>query len=519
MGCGSCGTTGSCAPSGCKSNGTCSTSGCNKLNVYNWLSDTAMPDNYKPFDIVEIRFKGSRKEFFRNKNGLELYAGDPVVLDSDMGYDIGHVSISGELVRLQLKKRGLREDSENIKNIQRKATEKDLERYNEAKAREEKVLERARTIALMMKLEMKLSDIEIQGDNKKVIFFYTAEGRVDFRELIKRFADEFKLRIEMRQIGYREEASRLGGIGSCGRELCCSTWLTDYKLVNTSAARYQNLSINMLKLSGQCGKLKCCLNYELDTYMEALEEFPKAKTVRIETETGVAYMMKTDILKRLTWFAYEDKHAWICVGLDTINEYLEMNAKGQKSPELVGEIMEIKGGSDDLDIPIAASDLANEDITRLDHKNKKKPNNNKKKKPGQSQNFRDNGNRGQNAEGQGPRPNNRPNNPNNNNRPDNRPTNRNNNGSGGDRPNNERPNNERPNNNRPQGDRNNNRPNNGERNNNERPNNNRPQGDRNNNRPNNNRPGNDRPPQERKEDDRPMKPYNGSKPNQDPKDN
>ncbi len=519
MGCGSCGTTGSCAPSGCKSNGTCSTSGCNKLNVYNWLSDTAMPDNYKPFDIVEIRFKGSRKEFFRNKNGLELYAGDPVVLDSDMGYDIGHVSISGELVRLQLKKRGLREDSENIKNIQRKATEKDLERYNEAKAREEKVLERARTIALMMKLEMKLSDIEIQGDNKKVIFFYTAEGRVDFRELIKRLADEFKLRIEMRQIGYREEASRLGGIGSCGRELCCSTWLTDYKLVNTSAARYQNLSINMLKLSGQCGKLKCCLNYELDTYMEALEEFPKAKTVRIETETGVAYMMKTDILKRLTWFAYEDKHAWICVGLDTINEYLEMNAKGQKSPELIGEIMEIKGGSDDLDIPIAASDLANEDITRLDHKNKKKPNNNKKKKPGQSQNFRDNGNRGQNAEGQGPRPNNRPNNPNNNNRPDNRPTNRNNNGSGGDRPNNERPNNERPNNNRPQGDRNNNRPNNGERNNNERPNNNRPQGDRNNNRPNNNRPGNDRPPQERKEDDRPMKPYNGSKPNQDPKDN
>ncbi len=504
MGCGSCGTTGSCSPSGCKSNGTCGTSGCNKLNVYNWLSDTAMPDNYKPFDIVEIRFKGSRKEFFRNKNGLELYSGDAVVLDSDMGYDIGHVSISGELVRLQLKKRGLREDSENIKNIQRKASEKDLERYNEAKAREEKVLERARTIALMMKLEMKLSDIEIQGDNKKVIFFYTAEGRVDFRELIKRFADEFKLRIEMRQIGYREEASRLGGIGSCGRELCCSTWLTDYKLVNTSAARYQNLSINMLKLSGQCGKLKCCLNYELDTYMEALEEFPKAKTVRIETETGVAYMMKTDILKRLTWFAYEDKHAWVCVGLDTINEYLEMNAKGQKSPELIGEIMEIKGGSDELDIPIAATDLANEDITRLDHKNQQKKKPNKKRKPGQPQNFRDrdNGAKGPNAEGQGPRPNNnRPNNPNNNNRPDNRPNNRNNNGPGGDRPNGDRPNGDRPNNgggNRP----NNNRPNN----------------------PNNNRPnGGDRPQQERKEGDRPMKPYNNNRPpksdNFKPKDN
>ena len=518
MGCGSCGTTGSCTPGGCKSNGTCGTSGCNKLNVYNWLSDTAMPDNYKPFDIVEIRFKGSRKEFFRNKNGLELYSGDPVVLDSDMGYDIGHVSISGELVRLQLKKRSIREDSESIKNIQRKASEKDMERYNEAKAREEKVLERARTIALMMKLEMKLSDIEIQGDNKKVIFFYTAEGRVDFRELIKRFADEFKLRIEMRQIGYREEASRLGGIGSCGRELCCSTWLTDYKLVNTSAARYQNLSINMLKLSGQCGKLKCCLNYELDTYMEALEEFPKAKTVRIDTVTGTAYMMKTDILKRLTWFAYEDKHAWVCVGLDTANEYLDMNAKGQKSPELIGEIMEIKGGSDELDIPIAATDLANEDITRLDHKNKKKPNNNKKK-PGQSKNFRDNNQsrdkgpqtpNASNPEGQNARPNN---NRSNNNRPNNRS-----NGPGGERPNGDRPNNNRPNGDRP----NNNRPN-GDRPNGDRPNNNRPNSDRpNNNRPNGDRPNNSRPDGERPDSDRPMKPYNNrpnnDRPSQEPKD-
>lgn len=379
MGCGSCGTSGSCTPNGCKSNGTCGTSGCNKLNVYNWLSDTAMPDNYKPFDIVEIRFKGSRKEFFRNKQGLELYTGDAVVLEADMGYDVGHVSISGELVRLQLKKRNIREDSDMIKNIQRLATDKDLEKYTEAKKREDKVLERARTIALMMKLEMKLSDIEIQGDNKKVIFFYTAEGRVDFRELIKRFAEEFKLRIEMRQIGYREEASRLGGIGSCGRELCCSTWLTDYKLVNTSAARYQNLSINMLKLSGQCGKLKCCLNYELDTYMEALEEFPKAKTVRIETEAGAAYMQKTDILKRLTWFAYEDRHTWICMSLDTVNEYLEMNANGRKAPELVGEIIDTKPKhEDDLDIPIASTDLASDDITRLDNKNRKKK---KKKKP------------------------------------------------------------------------------------------------------------------------------------------
>jgi len=455
MGCGSCGTTGSCSPNGCKSNGTCGTSGCNKLNVYNWLSDTAMPDNYKPFDIVEIRFKGSRKEFFRNVDKLSQFTGDAVVLDSDMGYDIGHVSISGELVRLQLKKRNIREDAEHIKNIQRKATEKDLERYQEAKNREDKVLERARTIALMMKLEMKLSDIEIQGDNKKVIFFYTAEGRVDFRELIKKFAEEFKLRIEMRQIGYREEASRLGGIGSCGRELCCSTWLTDYKLVNTSAARYQNLSINMLKLSGQCGKLKCCLNYELDTYMEALDEFPKAKVVKIETEIGTAYMQKTDILKRLTWFAYEDKHTWICLSLDTVNEYIEMNEQGQKAPELVGEVLDIKPkGDEDLDIPIAASDLASDDITRLDNKNRKKKKKPSHKSSGPRQEhgqqkpqnqLRNNEQQGNNRQGGQARnndnTNNRGNNPQNSNRPNN-PNNRQNNR----RPNNDRPQNDRPNN-------------------------------------------------------------------------
>lgn len=378
MGCGSCGTSGGCSPKGCKNNGTCGTSGCNKLNVYNWLSDTAMPDNYKPFDVIEIRFKGSRKEFYRNTNHLELFTGDAVIVDSDMGYDLGHVSLAGELVRLQLKKRGIKENSETIKNIQRKAHDKDLEKYHEAKYREAKVLERARTIAIQLRLEMKLSDIEIQGDNKKVVFFYTAETRVDFRELIKRFAEEFKLRIEMRQIGYREEASRLGGIGSCGRELCCSTWLTDFKMVNTSAARFQNLSINMLKLSGQCGKLKCCLNYELDTYMDALDEFPKSKTVKLDTVIGTAYMIKTDILKRLTWFNYEDKNSWICLPLSKVNEYLQLNAKGQKAPELVGETIEPKT-QEDIDLKKDANlDLVSEDITRLDNKPKKKK---KKKKP------------------------------------------------------------------------------------------------------------------------------------------
>jgi cell fate regulator YaaT (PSP1 superfamily) len=394
MGCGSCGTSGGCAPKGCKSNGTCGTSGCNKLNVYDWLKDVILPDDYKPFNIIEIRLKGSRKEFFRNTQNLELYTGDAVVIDSDMGYDVGHVSVSGELVRLQMKKRGIAENSEHIKNIQRKATDKDIEKYTEAKFREAKILERARTLALELKLEMKLSDIEIQGDNKKVIFFYTAESRVDFRELIKKYAEEFKLRIEMRQIGYRQEAARLGGIGSCGRELCCSTWLTDFKMVGTGAARYQNLSINMLKLSGQCGKLKCCLNFELDTYMEALDEFPKAKTVKLDTVAGTAVMLKTDILKRMTWFAYEDKHTWISLPLEKLNEYLKLNAKGEKAPELILEIVEPKVNEQNLQT-FAAVDLANEDINRMDNKRRTQGNN------------RPNNNRSNN---------NRPNSPNNNNR-------------------------------------------------------------------------------------------------------
>jgi cell fate regulator YaaT (PSP1 superfamily) len=378
MGCGSCGTSTGGAPSGCKSNGTCGTGGCNKLNVYDWLTDVAMPDDYVPFNIIEIRLKGSRKEFFKNVSNLELYAGDPVILEAENGYDLGHVSVSGELVRLQLKKRGITENSDQIKNIQRKASEKDVEKYQEAKFREAKVLERARTIALELKLEMKLSDIEIQGDNKKVIFYYTAESRVDFRELIRKYADEFKLRIEMRQIGYRQEAARLGGIGSCGRELCCSTWLTDFKMVNTSAARYQNLSINMLKLSGQCGKLKCCLNYELDTYMDALDEFPKAKTVRLDTVAGTAIMLKTDILKRLTWFAYDDRPNWISLPLSTVNAYLKMNERGEKAPELISEIPEVKTNAVVVEVLSSTIDLAGDDITRMDSrrggKNKRKDN-------------------------------------------------------------------------------------------------------------------------------------------------
>ncbi len=334
MACTSCGTKEGGTPGGCKSNGTCGTSGCNALNVYDWFKDMDLPSGYKPFNVVEVRFKGSRKEFFRNTNNLELYTGDYVCVDSSIGFDIGTVSATGEIVRLQLKKYRVREDSDEMRGIQRVASERDMERQKEAKSKEDQTLERARTIAFSLNLQMKISDIEIQGDGRKAIFFYTAETRVDFRELIKRYADEFKLKIEMRHISYREEASRLGGTGVCGRELCCSTWLTDYKQVNTGAARVQNLSINMEKLAGQCGRLKCCLNYELDQYVEAIDAFPKAKVVKLDTVAGVAYARKTDILKKLMWFSYDDNQTWVALPVDKVNEVMEENKGGKQSASL-----------------------------------------------------------------------------------------------------------------------------------------------------------------------------------------
>lgn len=374
MGCGNCGTGGKCLPKGCKNNGTCNTGGCNKLNVYDWLADMETPIGYKPFNIVEVRFKGSRKEFYRNENNLELFTGDPVVVQADNGNDYGHVSISGELVRLQLKKYGVDPENPAMFKIWRKANEKDTEKYDELKDKEAATLERARTIALELNLQMKLSDIEFQGDGRKVVFFYTAEERVDFRELIKRFAEEFKVRIEMKQIGYRQEAARLGGIGSCGRELCCSTWLTDFKLVNTSAARFQNLSINMLKLSGQCGRLKCCLNFELDTYLEALDEFPKGENITIETHEGIARSLKTDILKRQMWFVYENSTDWFALDIRKVNEILELNRDGKK-----GELfVDSPKGATALQRSIDEDIISENDLTRLDKQDKKNRNNRRK---------------------------------------------------------------------------------------------------------------------------------------------
>lgn len=352
------------------------TSGCNKLDVYDWLSDMDLPSNYKEFNIIEVRFKGSKKEFFVNTYHLYLEMGEMVAVEpSTGGYDIGHVSLTGELVRLQLKKNNVRVE-DVTKKIYRKATEADVEKYNAAKDLEWETMHKARKLALDLGLSMKISDVDYQGDKTKATFFYTAEGRVDFRELIKKMAEAFRIRIEMRQIGMRQEASRLGGIGSCGRELCCSTWLTDFKTVSTSAARYQNLSLNTLKLAGQCGKLKCCLNFELDSYMDALKHIPN-EIDRIDTVTGMAFLQKTDIFKRIMWFSYPKAENWIPIPVDRVKELVALNKSGQKVQELV--VVEEEETTATKVVNFDYENVVGQDsLTRLDDRNKKKR---RKKKP------------------------------------------------------------------------------------------------------------------------------------------
>lgn len=339
MACGTC-SSGSCGTgsSGCKSNGGCSTGGCNKFNTYDWL--TGMEDllGGTRNKWVEIRFKGGRKEYFLNQS-TELFTGDAVIVSSVQGQDFGFVSLQGELVRLQMKKKSVKPDDSNP-FILRKATPEDVSKYESIKSRELPTLYRTRELIKELKLQMKLSDVEYQWDNKKAVFYYSAEDRVDFRELIKTLASEFKVRIEMKQISLRQEAGRLGGIGVCGRELCCSTWLQDFKNVNTSAARYQNLSLNPQKLSGQCGRLKCCLNYELDTYIEALKDIPEVNNPILTTQ-GIAKLQKTDIFKKIMWFAFDfDQSNWIPLSTHKVTSLLELNKQGIKpnslDPEDVG---------------------------------------------------------------------------------------------------------------------------------------------------------------------------------------
>lgn len=361
MGCSTCATKAADGSvSGCNNNGACGTGGCNKMNVFDWLSNMDLPVVDK-FDIVEIRFKNGRKEFFKNTQALELTTGEPVVVDVPNGHHIGYVSLQGELVRLQMQKKKINVDSDEIRSIYRVATLKDLEKLESVKNREMPTLFRTREIIHQLKLGMKLTDVEYQADNTKATFYYSAEDRVDFRELIKVLAGEFKIRVEMRQISLRQEAGRLGGIGSCGRELCCSTWLSDFKTVSTSAARYQNLSLNPSKLSGQCGRLKCCLNYELETYMDALKGIPN--TDAVETEKGKARLLKTDIFKKTMWFGYTGENTWHPVEASRVKEIIALNKEGKKPVTLY---------EDEFGMEQAEIQTLNSDLERLDKKFKDK---------------------------------------------------------------------------------------------------------------------------------------------------
>ncbi|OWY21677.1 hypothetical protein C7N43_08965 [Sphingobacteriales bacterium UPWRP_1] len=334
MGCSSCasGTQANGKPAGCRSNGGCATGGCNRMNVYDWLSDlpfSAQQDNFK---IVEVSFKnGSRKGYYRNTANIDCHTGDLVVVETSTGgHDIGQISLSGELVRLQMRKKNISEKSD-IKRILRIPSEKDLETWEQARNLEFSTMLMSRVIARQLNLNMKIGDVEYQGDGRKATFYYTADERIDFRELIKLYAREFKVKIEMRQIGARQEASRIGGIGTCGRELCCSTWLNEFKSVSTAAARYQNLAINQSKLSGQCGRLKCCLNYELDTYLDALKDFPKDAEV-LYTQAGKSVLIKTDIFKRLMWYTVPGPNPPVMLRVDEVKQIQKLIKSGQ-APE------------------------------------------------------------------------------------------------------------------------------------------------------------------------------------------
>lgn len=366
-GCSSCGSGDNSSVKGCKNNGSCGTGGCNKLNSFDWLVDMDLPLDER-FDIVEVRFKNGKKEFFRNVNKFPLHTGDAVIVDVPNGHHMGFVALQGELVRLQMIKKKI-ENDDQIRSVYRIATEKDLQKFDEVTRKEQPTLHRTREIISEQKLNMKLTDVEYQADGTKATFYYSADDRVDFRELIKKLASEFRIRVEMRQISLRQEASRLGGIGSCGRELCCSTWLTEFKSVTTTSARYQNLSLNPSKLSGQCGRLKCCLNYELDTYMDALKDIPELKKPLI-TSKGEARLQKTDIFKKIMWFGYETENSWISIPADRVKEIIKLNEEGKKPATLK---------EDDIELKDEVSEALNSDLERLDKKYQKKTNNKKRR--------------------------------------------------------------------------------------------------------------------------------------------
>ena len=380
MACGSCGTTENGVPKGCKSNGNCGSGSCGsgseKLAVFDWLSNMSLPSGQERFNIFEVRFKNGRKHFFKNEDNLPLIMGDIIAVEGSPGHDIGTISLAGELVKVQMKKRKITEDHEDVKKIYRKANQRDIDIWQAARAKEEETQRKGREILGRLGLQMKLSDVEYQGDGNKATFYYTADARVDFRQLIRDLAGAFSIRVEMKQVGARQEAARLGGIGSCGRELCCSTWLTDFRKVSTSAARYQQLSLNPLKLAGQCGKLKCCLNFELDTYLDALKSFPKQDVI-LRTEKGDAVFVKMDIFKKHLWYTYkEERFKWFQLTLDQVQEIIDLNKNNEKS-------IPLEEYESEIEIPkkVDFEDAVGQDsLTRFDTPKTSKRRNNRNKK-------------------------------------------------------------------------------------------------------------------------------------------
>lgn len=383
MGCASCSNSSSGQPRGCKSNGTCGTDSCNKLTVFDWLSNMKLPEGHRHFPYIEVRFKNSRKGFYRFPEGMTPAVGDLVITEVEKGHDLGMITLTGELVRLQMKRKKIKEDGDQIGTVLRKASQQEIEVWIAAREREKEVQKRARELAIALRLEMKISDVEFQGDGKKATFYYTAESRIDFRQLIKDMAQAFSIRIEMRQIGLRQEASRLGGIGSCGRELCCSTWLTDFRSVSTGAARYQQLSLNPQKLSGQCGKLKCCLNYELDAYRSALKNFPRTET-KLHTEKGIAICQKIDIFKGVMWYCYKNEWmTWHKLPTETVKTIIAKNRA--KEPvasleEFIEEEVVVKP-----EVALLENVVGQDNLNRFDRKNTKRP---KKRKNNQWRNAK-----------------------------------------------------------------------------------------------------------------------------------
>ncbi|CAA0179975.1 PSP1 domain-containing protein [Tenacibaculum maritimum] len=375
MSCSSCSTNKNGIPNGCKSNGNCASGTCgsgNKLAVFDWLSNMTLPTGEAPFNIYEVRFKNGRKHFFKNTENLTLSMGDIIAVECTSGHDIGIISLSGELVKVQMKKRKVSEDSDDVKKIYRKASQKDIDIWQNAREKELETQRKGREIISRLGLKMKLSDVEYQGDGNKATFYYTADDRVDFRQLIRDLASTFSIRVEMKQVGMRQEAARLGGVGSCGRELCCSTWLTDFRKVNTAAARYQQLSLNPLKLAGQCGKLKCCLNFELDTYLDALKAFPK-QDVLLKTEKGDAAFVKMDIFKKLLWYTYkEERSKWFKLSLDQVHEIIELNKNKEVSSPLEDYEAEIvEEVKEDFENVVGQDSLTRFDTPKKSRRNKR----------------------------------------------------------------------------------------------------------------------------------------------------